>query len=113
MSGMDLIVASVLVGTILLGQAVWFLKNLNSLFTQFLFRIQLLSICFGLQLHPCSVSAELEKLIDRENELLARGFSNRSMDGLRKRITNLFLQYIKLPMVNPDAARFSKVSDNS
>lgn len=59
------------------------------------------------------MSGELQKLIDRENELLARGFSDRSMDGLRKRITNLFLQYIKLPMVNPAAARFSKVSGDS
>ena len=31
--------------------------------------------------------------------------------GLRKRISNLFLQYVKTPMFNPEISRLLKVDD--
>jgi hypothetical protein len=40
---------------------------------------------------------------------LNRGRSEDSLGGLRKRITNLFLQFIETPEFNPESARFQKV----
>jgi len=49
-------------------------------------------------------------LIDREADLLIRGVKDSNLDGLRRRISILFLQYIKTPSFNPEAARYLKVS---
>lgn len=38
-----------------------------------------------------------------------RGVKESNLDGLRKRISTLFLQYIKTPTFNPEAARLLKV----
>ena len=38
-----------------------------------------------------------------------RGVKETNLDGLRKRISTLFLQYIKTPTFNPEAARLIKV----
>ena len=38
-----------------------------------------------------------------------RGRSASSVDGLRKRILNLFLQFIETPDFNPESKRFLKV----
>lgn len=48
-------------------------------------------------------------LIDREADLLMRQVKEIYLDGLRQRISTLFLQYIKTPMFNPEIARFLKV----
>lgn len=34
-----------------------------------------------------------------------------NLDGLRKRISTLFLEYIKTPLFNPEAARLLKVNE--
>jgi len=39
----------------------------------------------------CNLSREIEELIDREADMLNRGRSDVSLDGLRKRLANLFL----------------------
>ncbi|KAJ4462266.1 putative flagellar associated protein [Paratrimastix pyriformis] len=57
----------------------------------------------------CSLTRELVDLIDREADLLNRGRSDGSLEGLRKRSCNLFLQFIETPEFNPEAARFQKV----
>ena len=49
------------------------------------------------------------ELCDREADLLNRGRSASSVDGLRKRILNLFLQFIETPDFNPESKRFLKV----
>lgn len=49
-------------------------------------------------------------LIDREVDLMSRGVKEASLEGLRKRISTLFLQYIKTPAFNPAMAKLLKVS---
>ena len=49
------------------------------------------------------------ELIDREADLLNRGRSEKSLAGLRKRLSNMFLRFIETPEFNPEAARFQKV----
>lgn len=49
-------------------------------------------------------------LIERELDLMARAVKASSLEGLRTRITTLFLQYIKTPAFNPEVAKYLKVS---
>lgn len=48
-------------------------------------------------------------LIDREIDLMSREVNECNLEGLRKRICTLFLQYIKIPEVNPQVAGLLKV----
>lgn len=57
----------------------------------------------------CNLTTEIVDLIDREADMLNRGRGETSLDGLRKRLCNLFLQFIETPEFNPEAARFQKV----
>ena len=57
----------------------------------------------------CNLTREIVDLIDREADMLNRGRSVASLEGLRKRLANLFLQFIETPEFNPEAARFQKV----
>jgi hypothetical protein len=54
----------------------------------------------------CNLSREIVDLIDREADMLNRGRGETSLEGLRKRLSNLFLQFIETPEFNPEAARF-------
>lgn len=58
---------------------------------------------------PCDLTNDLIDLIDREADLLNRGRQEKAMQGLRKRISTLFLQFIETPEFNPEAARFMQV----
>ena len=49
-------------------------------------------------------------MIDREADLLIRGVKDSNLDGLRRRISILFLQYVKTPAFNPEAGKYLKVS---
>lgn len=69
----------------------------------------LLTLKHTVQEHDCKLTQEILKLIDRETDLLVRGVSNENLEGLRKRIGTLFLQYIKTPLFNPESAKFIKV----
>ncbi|XP_057185182.1 IQ and ubiquitin-like domain-containing protein isoform X2 [Triplophysa rosa] len=55
--------------------------------------------------HKCKLTQEIVDLIDREVDLLMRGMKKKNMDGLRKRISTLFLQYIKTPEFNPQVSK--------
>jgi len=57
----------------------------------------------------CNLTREIVDLIDREADMLNRGRSEGSLEGLRLRLSNLFLQFIETPEFNPEAARFQKV----
>lgn len=85
--------------------------------------------------HDCRLTQEITELVDREAELMQRGMKEASLKGqtltpflpspvppvvtcaspcfpragLRKRISTLFLQYIKTPLFNPAAASHIKV----
>lgn len=62
------------------------------------------------QEHECQLTRDIVDLIDREVDLMTRGVKAGSLEGLRKRISTLFLQYIKTPAFNPEVAKLLKVS---
>lgn len=72
----------------------------------------LLTLKHTVKEHDCKLTQELTELIDREADLLMRGVKEGNLDGLRQRISTLFLQYIKTPTFNPEAARLLKVSES-
>ncbi|XP_078139118.1 IQ motif and ubiquitin-like domain-containing protein [Centroberyx gerrardi] len=57
----------------------------------------------------CQLTRDMVELIDREADLMMRGVKETNLEGLRKRISTLFLQYIKTPSFNPQAANLLKV----
>ncbi|KFQ85985.1 IQ and ubiquitin-like domain-containing protein, partial [Phoenicopterus ruber ruber] len=59
--------------------------------------------------HECKLTREIVELIDREVDLMSREVKECNLEGLRKRICTLFLQYIKTPKFNPEVARILKV----
>lgn len=69
----------------------------------------LLTLKHTVKEHDCKLTQEIIELIDREADLLMRGVKESNLDGLRKRISTLFLQYIKTPTFNPEAAKLLKV----
>ncbi|KAG8439832.1 hypothetical protein GDO86_005848 [Hymenochirus boettgeri] len=73
----------------------------------------LLTLKLTVKEHDCKLTQEIVELIDREADLLLRGVKNANLEGLRKRISTLFLQYIKTPTFNPEVARLLKVPEES
>lgn len=65
--------------------------------------------CTSLQEHACELTKEIVELIDREVDLMSREVKECNLEGLRKRICTLFLQYIKMPEFNPEVAKILKV----
>jgi len=57
----------------------------------------------------CNLTREIVDLIDREADMLNRGRPEISLESLRKRLSNLFLQFIETPEFNPEAVRHLKV----
>ncbi|KAI5627059.1 IQ and ubiquitin-like domain-containing protein isoform X1 [Silurus asotus] len=55
--------------------------------------------------HSCKLTQEIVELIEREADLMTRGMMERNLEGLRKRIATLFLQYIKNPTFNPEVSK--------
>ncbi|XP_060100803.1 LOW QUALITY PROTEIN: IQ and ubiquitin-like domain-containing protein [Heteronotia binoei] len=69
----------------------------------------LLTLKHTVKEHDCTLTHEIVELIDREADLMMRGVKEHNLEGLRKRICTLFLQYIKTPLFNPEVARYLKV----
>ena len=69
----------------------------------------LLHIKWTVKEFDCNLTRDIVELIDREADMLNRGRSEASLTGLRKRLANLFLQFIETPEFNPESARFQKV----
>ncbi|NXB50148.1 IQUB protein, partial [Leucopsar rothschildi] len=69
----------------------------------------LLTVKCTVKEHECKLTQELVALIDREIDLISREVKECNLEGLRKRISTLFLQYIKIPEFNPEAAGLLKV----
>jgi hypothetical protein len=69
----------------------------------------LLTLKHTVKEHDCKLTQEIIALIDREADLLMRGIKEENLQGLRKRISSLFLQYIKTPQFNPAAVKHLKV----
>lgn len=69
----------------------------------------LLHVKWTVKEFDCNLTREIVDLIDREADMLNRGRSEKSLEGLRKRLNNLFFQFIETPEFNPEASRFQRV----
>ncbi|KFR11184.1 IQ and ubiquitin-like domain-containing protein, partial [Opisthocomus hoazin] len=69
----------------------------------------LLTLRHTVKEHECKLTKEIVELIDMEVDLMSREVKECNLEGLRKRICTLFLQYIKTPKFNPEVARILKV----
>jgi len=65
----------------------------------------LLHVKWTVKEFDCNLTREIVELVDREADLLNRGRSVASLEGLRKRLANLFLQFVETPEFNPEATR--------
>ena len=52
---------------------------------------------------------EILELIRRQADLLHRGRPEKSLEGLRVRLANLFLQFIEIPESNPESSASQKI----
>jgi hypothetical protein len=69
----------------------------------------LLHVKYTVQEFDCDLTRDIVDLIKREHDLLRRGRSERSLEALRKRMANLFLQFVETPEYNPEAGNFQRV----
>ncbi|KAJ3192659.1 hypothetical protein HK101_006179, partial [Irineochytrium annulatum] len=69
----------------------------------------LLHVKYTVKEFDCNLTREIVELIDREGDLVSRGRDEKSLEGLRRRVGNLFLQFIQTPEFNPEAAHHQKV----
>jgi hypothetical protein len=69
----------------------------------------LLHVKWTVKEFDCNLTRNIVELIDREADLLNRGRTEKSLEGLRTRLSNMFLRFIETPEFNPEAARFQKV----
>merc|ERR1712039_861431 len=69
----------------------------------------LLHVKWTVKEFDCYLTREIVDLIDREADMLNRGRPEKSFAGLRRRLANLFLQFIETPEFNPEAMKFQKV----
>lgn len=70
----------------------------------------LLHVKWTVKEFDCNLTREVVDLIDREADMLNRGRPEKSFQGLRRRLANLFLQFIETPEFNPESMRFQKVA---
>lgn len=66
----------------------------------------LLTVKYAVKEFDCQLTRDILTLIAREEDLLSRNRSPQSLAGLRKRISQLFLDFIYVPQFNPEAAAF-------
>ena len=66
----------------------------------------LLHVKWTVKEFDCNLTREIVELIDREADLLNRGRNPKSLNGLRWRISNLFLAFIETPEFNPEAQKY-------
>jgi len=69
----------------------------------------LLHVKWTVKEFDCNLTREIVDLIDREADMLNRGRPEKAFVGLRRRLANLFLQFLETPEFNPEAVRFQKV----
>ncbi|KAM8860991.1 IQ motif and ubiquitin-like domain-containing protein isoform 1-T1 [Synchiropus picturatus] len=71
--------------------------------------LDLMTLKSTVEEHTCQLTWDIVELIDREVDMLTRGIKAVKLEGLRSRISTLFLQYIKIPAFNPEVAQLLKV----
>eukprot|EP00667_Euglena_gracilis_P004171 EG_transcript_4186 len=69
----------------------------------------LLHVKWTVKEFECALTREIVELIDREADLLNRGRKEKSLEGLRQRLSNLFLQFCETPEFNPEAINHQRV----
>lgn len=69
----------------------------------------LLHVKWSVKEFECALTREIVELIDREADLLNRGRKDKSLEGLRQRMSNLFLQFCETPEFNPEAINHQRV----
>ncbi len=69
----------------------------------------LLNVKYTVKEFDCNLTREIMELTIRERDMLSRGRPASSLVGLRKRLENLFLQFIETPDFNPGSASFQRV----
>mmetsp|Transcript_14824 Transcript_14824/g.39347 ORF Transcript_14824/g.39347 Transcript_14824/m.39347 type:complete len:439 (+) Transcript_14824:555-1871(+) len=69
----------------------------------------LLHVKWTVKEFDCNLTREIVELVDREADLLNRGRSPKMLEGLRKRISSLFLSFIETPEFNPVSAQYQVV----
>lgn len=69
----------------------------------------LLHVKWTVKEFDCNLTREIVDLIDREADMLNRGRPEKSFAGLRRRLANLFLQFIEAPEFNPESMKYQKV----
>ena len=69
----------------------------------------LLHVKWTVKEFDCSISREIVELIDREIDTIKRGRSEKTLKGLRQRLSNLFLSFLETPEFNPESRRFQKI----
>jgi hypothetical protein len=68
----------------------------------------LLHVKWTVKEFDCLLTSEIVELVDRETDLLNRNRPRDSLTGLRQRLSNLFLQFIKTPEFNPESSNIEK-----
>ncbi|XP_061628722.1 IQ and ubiquitin-like domain-containing protein [Phyllopteryx taeniolatus] len=63
--------------------------------------------------HPCQLTRDIVELINREADLMRRQVKAANLEGLRKRLSTLFLQFIRTPGFNPEVAKHLKVPQST
>ncbi|XP_061697099.1 IQ and ubiquitin-like domain-containing protein [Syngnathoides biaculeatus] len=63
--------------------------------------------------HPCQLTRDIVELVYREMDLMRRHVKAANLEGLRKRLSTLFLQFIRTPGFNPEVAKHLKVPQST
>ena len=66
----------------------------------------LLHVKWTVKEFDCNLTREIVDLIDREADLLSRGRNPKTLTGLRKRISHLFITFVETPEFNPEVAKY-------
>lgn len=69
----------------------------------------LLHVKWTVKEFDCPLTREIVELIDREADLLNRGRKDNTLQALRTRMANLFLQFTETPEFNPEAVQYQRV----
>jgi hypothetical protein len=69
----------------------------------------LLHVKWTVKEFDCKLTRDIVELIDREADLLNRGRKDKSLTGLQKRLSNLFLTFCEQPEFNPEAMALVKI----
>lgn len=72
----------------------------------------LLHVKWTVKEFECKLTREIVELIDREADTLNRGRNPATLEGLRRRISSLFLAFIKTPEFNPEVASIKAATPN-